>query len=144
MLDNGIKRWSSGSDLVESLKITLAKIFSDDDTDMDVHKIKISCEHLFGIALDLFYEGGEKYVGDDSLLRLPVTIGNDKYYLEVKQSDIKLHRDLNDIDRDKETTNITKEIIDQFNIQSRLYELAVHNDWIGSFKNYINVLLEQR
>ena len=108
LLDNGIKRWSSGSDLVESLKITLAKIncnfwgeiiffhlFSDDDTDMDVHKIKISCEHLFGIALYLFYEGGEKYVGDDSLLRLPVTIGNDKYYLEVKQSDIKLHRDLN-------------------------------------------------
>ena len=35
------KRWSSGYDLVESMKITFAQIFSDDDTDMDIHKIKI-------------------------------------------------------------------------------------------------------
>lgn len=34
-------RWISGYDFTESLKITLAQIFTDDDTDIDIHKIKI-------------------------------------------------------------------------------------------------------
>ena len=51
----------NGSDLVESLKIVLAQVFSDDDTDIDVHKIKISCEHAFNQALDMFYNGGERF-----------------------------------------------------------------------------------
>jgi hypothetical protein len=37
----------TGFDLIESLKIVLAQVYSDDDTDMDIHKLKIACEKLF-------------------------------------------------------------------------------------------------
>ena len=57
------KRWSSGYDLVESMKITFAQIFSDDDTDMDIHKIKIQCDQLTSGSLDLFFNGGDKFKG---------------------------------------------------------------------------------
>ena len=52
------KRWLNGSDLLESLKVTLAQIYLDDDTDMDIHKIKVFCTNIFNSAIDMFLLGG--------------------------------------------------------------------------------------
>lgn len=34
-------RWKNGTDFADSLKIALAQIFSDDDSDIDIYMIKI-------------------------------------------------------------------------------------------------------
>ena len=62
------ERWSSGRDLLESMKITLAQVYSDDDTDLDIHKLKISCEHLFNLALEKFYDGGVQRFKEDHIV----------------------------------------------------------------------------
>ena len=51
----------NGSDLVESIKMVLVQVFTDDDTDIDVHRIKISCEHAFNQALEIFFNGGDRF-----------------------------------------------------------------------------------
>jgi hypothetical protein len=56
-------RWESGHDLSESFKITLAQIYADDDTDIDLHKINIQCERLYHYALKMYFEGGENFKG---------------------------------------------------------------------------------
>lgn len=55
------KRWLNGNDFIESLKITLAQIFLDDDTDMDLHKMKIYCTNLFNEVINMFFNGGELF-----------------------------------------------------------------------------------
>jgi hypothetical protein len=49
----------NGPDLVESLKIVLAQVFCDDDTDIDIHKFKVIGDQAFQLALEMFYNGKE-------------------------------------------------------------------------------------
>ena len=46
---------------MESLKITLAQVFADDDTDMDFHRLKIQCELKYIEIAKAFYEGGQTF-----------------------------------------------------------------------------------
>lgn len=54
-------RWANGNDFIESFKITLAQIYLDDDTDMDIHKLKIVCNTLYNEALSMFSKGGDNF-----------------------------------------------------------------------------------
>ena len=49
-------------------------MFIDDDTDIDIHKIKIQCERFSQDAHEMFYNGGDKFQGKQSTLRLEFKI----------------------------------------------------------------------
>ena len=66
-------------------------MFSDDDTDIDVHKIKISCEHAFNQALEIFYNGGERF--KETQILKEVEINSIKYRINTNQKDIVLARE---------------------------------------------------
>ncbi len=66
------ERWMNGSDLVESFKIVLAQLFIDDDTDIDIHKIKVIGDQAFQRALEMFYNGKGQY--KEQKIEIKVTI----------------------------------------------------------------------
>jgi hypothetical protein len=36
-------------------------VYADDDSDMDIHKLKIQCENIFNEVITMFYEGGKQF-----------------------------------------------------------------------------------
>ena len=41
------ERWKNGSEFLENMKITLAQVFADDDTDVDEHKMKLMLDKAY-------------------------------------------------------------------------------------------------
>ncbi len=133
------KRWLNGRDLLESFKITLAQIFVDDDTDMDIHKINITCEHLFKESLKLFYEGGDKF--EKCLFEKEFTFVEESFNVKLNHAEIRF-----EIDEDKsiEKENPAFELIDKFNEQTTPYTRKTHNAWTQNLSLFLNSFMEQR
>jgi len=59
------RRWACGSfdpksDLLQCLKMTLAKIYLGDDNNMDEQQVKIQCDRLYEKAVTIYLEGGDE------------------------------------------------------------------------------------
>ena len=118
------KRWLNGRDFLESFKIALAQIFVDDDTDMDIHKMNITCEHLFKEALTIFYEGGEKFA--EFVYQKEINFEDKSYLVRLSQGNIRF-----EIEEDKvlENENPAFDLIEKFNDQTSSYTKITHNIW---------------
>ena len=79
------KRWRKGKDFIESLKITLAQVFADDDTDIDQHKLKILSDKLYSQSIKKFYDGGEDFfIGDKSNFSFDAKINGKFFTIRTK------------------------------------------------------------
>lgn len=121
-------------------------MYSDDDTDMDIHKVKITCEHLFNSALGMFFNGGDKFKGDQSVTKMKFLMKGKELDLTVLQSDITLNKDASDEAEleSSEKNAITEEIIDNFTYQIGKHSIENHNDWVKNFGLYLKQLMTDR
>ena len=54
-------RWNTGHEFLESLKLTLAQVHTDDDTVMDVHRLKMAFVRLDREAHTMMIQGGKQF-----------------------------------------------------------------------------------
>lgn len=50
---------------------------------MDIHKLKISCEHLFNSVIKMYFEGGENFKGEESKFNKIYNIAGQLYNVTV-------------------------------------------------------------
>jgi hypothetical protein len=57
-------------------------VYADDDTDMDIHKIKIQCEKTFYEVISMFHEGGDKF--NDEVCAVDFEFKEDLYSVDKR------------------------------------------------------------
>jgi len=142
------KRWETGIDFLESFKITLAQVFMDDDTDMDLHKLNITCDSRFQDAIQLFYEGREEFEGEGSIFIKDFAFGDQSFTVKINQKDFifdrSSHAGFDEIHSEKDTNYIVEDIIEAFAQQTTDYSQELHNIWIKNLAVCIEEVIKER
>ena len=138
-------RWSNGRDFLESSKIALAQIFVDDDTDMDLHKMNITCEHLFKECLKAFY------TGDGFLKEVGLFYSKDfdftdqTFNIRIKQEDIAFKLEISEEEK-KEDVDFypAYSLLTAFADKTCEYTRKIHNEWFLNFSVFLETFLKER
>jgi len=143
------KRWETGIDFLESFKITLAQVFMDDDTDMDLHKLNITCDSRFQEAIQMFYEGKDEFDGEKSVFRRTFDFEGQSFDVQISQKDFILDRSqsegLEEIHLEKKEDNyLVMEIIKIFIEQTIDYSQEIHNIWFKNLAICIEEVMKER
>lgn len=145
-------RWMNGSEFLDSLKLTLAQVHTDDDTLMDVHRLKMTFNRLEHQAHKMLVEGGTHF---SSCARLTVVLKN----LEDEgTSDIHINQEMinfmrhiyvescNDQCRDEEDLSRThlyfhEVLTEHFQCD---YHEQYHNRWLRNLNELFQNVLDHR
>ena len=140
-----VKRWANGRDFLDSSKITLSQIFVDDDTDMDLHKMNISCEHLFKECLKYFYEGEGIFKTNLLVFESECHFKEKQYSIQIKHEDVKFEL-IELLDEKIETDKYypAKELVEIFSCQTEEYSRNTHNEWLINFSKFLDSFLQER
>ena len=145
-------RWNNGSEFLDSLKLTLAQVHTDDDTLLDVHRLKMTFNRLEREAQKMLVEGGPLFSSCERLI-LPLKNLHDggTSEIHISQESINLIRHIyiesnNDQIRDEEDLSRThlyfhELLVGHFQCD---YHEQYHNMWLSQLNQVFQNVLDHR
>ncbi|CDW83834.1 UNKNOWN [Stylonychia lemnae] len=139
------KRWVNGRDLTESLKIVLTQVFLDDDTDTDIHKMRLSCDKSYSQSIQLFFKFDRKIEVEGQIYEQEFTIDGKVHKLQIQQNQMQLQQtDGDTFEFDNDNPQLSVEFFKIFIDQTLEYSQRIHNDWMNCFSQYLEEFMNQR
>jgi hypothetical protein len=148
-------RWTNGTEFLDSLKLTLAQVHTDDDTLMDVHRLKMTFNRLEREAQKMLIEGGSLF---SSCEKLTVVLQNVREDEEEKTSKILVNQEIisfmrhiyiesaSDQTRDEEdlsrTSSLFHEMLSEY-FKCDFHE-QYHNIWLINLNYLLQNVLDHR
>ena len=138
-------RWTNGRDFLESSKIALAQIFVDDDTDMDLHKMNITCEHLFKECLKAFYEGDGLFKESGLTYKEKIVFNDQVFNITIKHEDIAFESESSEEENGDDVEFYpAMKLLTTFGNNTCEYSRKIHNDWFLNFSKFLDSFLMAR
>ncbi|CAF1018029.1 unnamed protein product [Adineta ricciae] len=149
-------RWSTGRDFLESLKLTLAQVHTDDDTVMDIHRLKMAFSRLEREAYVMMAQGGNQFSTCDKLTIHVQQLANpnieDKIIVDQERLNftdgnevIDFYFTILDSDKKEESFKMINTLIQLIeNHFDCKYQEAHHNTWLTNLSKVQTITLEHR
>lgn len=138
-LNNSKSRWTNGSDFLASLKICLAQIYADDDSDIDALKMKKLCSDTAAYCKEGFFNGGKLL--SSLKFSLTVTLGEASFPFSVDQSSVSLVKKREEESKEPFGSYL---LADEFSRQVKSYSLIEHDEWTEAYLALIKEFFTQR
>jgi hypothetical protein len=139
-------RWTNGTEFLDSLKLTLAQVHTDDDTLMDVHRLKMTFNRLEREGQKMLIEGGSLFSSCD---QLSVTLQNllgEPSSIMINQETINFMKHIYVETRDEEdlsrTSLLFHEILSEYFHFD--YHEQYHNIWLTNLDLLLRNVLDHR
>jgi hypothetical protein len=148
-------RWTNGTEFLDSLKLTLAQVHTDDDTLMDVHRLKMTFNRLEREAQKMLIEGGSLFSSCEKLTVALQNVGENEEEntskILVNQEIISFMRHIyiesaSDQTRDEEDLSRTSLLFHEMlseHFQCDYHE-QYHNIWLINLNYLLQNVLDHR
>lgn len=145
-------RWINGIEFLDSLKLTLSQVHTDDDTFMDVHRLKMTFNRLEREAQKMLIEGGSLFSSCDKLvISLQHLTQDQTSEIIINQETINFVRhiyveSINDQIRDEEDLSRTSVFFHQMLSEHFTcdYHEQYHNIWLTNLNKLLQNVLDHR
>ena len=144
-------RWMTGEDFLETLKIVLAQIYFDDNTELDYYKVVRICKSLSHEAKCMFLQGGKNFVKDQAVYTKTFDLQDKTHTVQLSHKNLIIQNEGNELKQTENAELITNDVLNSLQklITCELskyvkYDIRIHNSWIEVCRAIENELLEQR